>query len=333
MNKKEVPKVRMEVDQYFASQGCRLIERLPTSKVRYIAQCGHEHTTSLSTFKSGSSRKCKQCTIQDMKDGDWDYHKQEGESLQTITNLVESKLEVKRTNEGCLADFLIRPIGVNTDEWAQVQLKTTGKILHGSYRFGLKRRYPNCIIICHCVSENRFWVFRDYEVPEKGLGISNNGKYAHNEVLLNNLVDILIELYNTVKHIDSVVALTPSSPYQFTEHQYRLKRENFFAHVNFEYPLYQHRRYDFIVHGKRYQEKVASSNGGPSAFHFHSEYTLGENDYYFVHIPDSDYFYCIPESELIHRQKPSGRVTLNISKHKEWYAPYKHQYTRVSFSF
>jgi hypothetical protein len=333
VNKKEVPKVRMDVSQYFATQGCRMIERLPKSRIRYVAQCGHEHITNLSTFKNGSSRKCKQCTIQNLKNGDWDYHKQEGESLLYISKLLEPHIEVKRTNEGCLADFLIRPLGTSVDEWAQVQLKTTGKMINAQYLFHLKRRYPNCIILCHCMSENRFWIFRDYEVPEKGLGITNSGKYSQNEVVLSHLVDKMKTMYETTQHISAEIALTPSSPYQLIEHQYRLKREKFFAHIHFEYPLYQHRRYDFIVNGEKYQEKVASRNTSENSYHFHSEYVMGENDYYFIHIADSDYFYCIPELELISRQKPSGRVTLNTSKHKEWYAPYRHQYTRVSFSF
>lgn len=320
------------MEAYFQTQGCRFIEK-NGSKVTYIAQCGHQHSTNMSTFKNGSSRKCKQCTIQVMKESDWDYHKQEGESISTIIKLLENHIEVKRTNEGCLADFLIRPVGTSADQWAQVQLKTTNKSINNQYIFGLKRRYPNCIILCHCVSENRFWVFRDYEVPEKGLGISARGKYAENEVLSHNLVSKLISMYTTVSHVEQDIAMTPSSPYQRTEHEYRMKRERIFAHVNFEYPHYQHRRYDFIVNGKKYQEKVASRNHSMNSYHFHSEYELGENDFYFVHIPDSDYFYCIPQQQLIQNQKPSGRVTLNVSKHKEWYAPYRHQYTRVSFSF
>jgi len=320
------------MEEYFKSEGCRLIEK-NGNRVTYVAQCGHEHTTQLCTFKHGSSRVCKNCMIQKMKESNFDYHVQEGESLLYISKILGNHFTIKRTNEGCLADFLIRPLCQNEDKWAQVQLKTTRNAIHGIYMFGMKRRYPNCIIICHCVSENRFWVFRDYEVPEKNIGISVNGKYARNEVLEQNLVDKFTEIYSNIQHIELESALVPSSPYQRTEHEYRMKRERFFPHVKFEYPDYQHRRYDFIVNGKRYQEKVASQNGGENSYHFHSEYTLGENDFYFVHIPNSDYFFCLPEQLLIENQKPSGRVTLNIKKHAAWYAPFMHNYTRVSFSF
>lgn len=250
----------------------------------------------------------------------------------TIHGIIENQIEVKRTNEGCLADFLIRPIGTSDDQWAQVQLKTTMKAIHGIHMFHIKRRYPNCIILCHCVSENRFWVFRDYQVPEKGLGIKPNGKYSQNEVLSLSLAETLTEFYDTVNHVSYEQAMIPTSPAQIVEYNYKLKREKFFAHVHFEYPLYQQRRYDFIVNGKKYQEKVATKIT-ENSYAFHSEYKLGENDFYFVHIPDTDYFYCIPDAQLIDHQNPSGRVTLNISKFREWYAPYRHNYTRVSFSF
>lgn len=321
----------MELSQYFASQGCRLIEKNGRN-VRYIAQCGHEHETKMFNFKRGSSRKCKDCVIKYMKESDCDYHIQEGESFLTISKILENNIDIRRTNEGCLADFIIRPIGISEDKWAQVQLKTTLKDIHGVYMFSIKRRYPNCIILCHCVSENRFWVFRDYQVPEKGLGIKPNGKYSQNEVLLCQLSDCLKDFYNSVNLVSCNEAMVPTSPAQIVEYQYRLKRETFFPHIHFEYPLYQHRRYDFIVDGKKYQEKVAT-RVTDSSYSFHSDYKLGENDFYFVHIPDSDYFYCIPEIQLIEHQNPSGRVTLNISKFREWYAPFRHNYTRVSFSF
>lgn len=319
----------MELSQYFASQGCRLIERLPKSKVRYIAQCGHEYATRLDTFKQGSCRTCKQCITQKMKDENRDYHKQEGNSLLFISSHVEHHLQVRRTNEGCIADFLFKPY--EEDEWVQVQLKTTMKDIHGVYKFTLHRRYPNCIVLCHCISENRFWVFRDYEVPEHGLGIRKTGKYAGNEVVLSDLHEKLKTLYDTVQHVKLEDALIPTSPTQRIEYEYRMKREKFFSDIQFEYPDYEHRRYDFIVNGKKYQEKVATWK--ENRYVFKSNYSLGDNDFYIIHIPDSDYFYCIPEQQLLEHQNTSGCITLNTSKHKEWYAPYRHTYTRRDFSF
>ena len=321
----------MDINNYFATQGCRMIERLPKSKVRYIAQCGHEHTARLDVFKHGSSRKCKQCTIQSQRENETDYHKQEGESLVLISKLLENALDVQRTNEGCLADFLIRPLGMVDDAWAQVQLKTTMKAVHNVYNFSLHKKYPHCIILCHCVSENRFWIFRDYEVPEKGLGIRSSGKYTQNEVIMSLLGDRLNSMYETIQHVKRQDALVPTSQTQRTEYEYRLKREKFFSDIQFEYPLYEYRRYDFIVNGKKYQEKVATWKD--NRYVFKSNYAQGDNDYYFIHIPDSDYFYCIPESLLIDHQNTSGCITINTSKHKEWYAPYRHTYTRRDFSF
>ena len=318
------------MEAYFQTQGCRFIEK-NGSKVTYIAQCGHQHSTRLDVFKHGSSRKCKECTITLRGRKDMDYHKQEGESLLYISNILENHIELKRTNEGCLADFLIRPFGTSDDQWAQVQLKTTLKAIHGVYTFSLHRKYPNCIILCHCISENRFWVFRDYQVPEKGLGIRQSGKYSQNEVLMDQLVDVLLDMYQTVPHTEESTALVPTGQTQRIEYEYRLKRERFFADVHFEYPEYEFRRYDFIVNGKKYQEKVATWK--ENRYVFKSNYIKGDNDFYLIHIPDTDYFYCIPEFQILNHKNSSGCMTINISKHKEWYAPYRHTYTRRDFSF
>jgi hypothetical protein len=318
------------MEEYFKDQGCTLLEK-DGSTVRYIAKCGHEHVTRLDVFKHGCARFCKICTIKRIPKRD--YHKQEGDSFIYISKILDESgvFEVKRTNEGCLADFIMRPRSVTADEWVQVQIKTTCKAIHGVYTFSIHRKYPNCVIVCHCISENRFWVFRDYEVPEKSIGIRSGGKYATYEVVQSNMVEKMREIYDTITHVKSENTMIPSSPSQRIEYQYRLKRERFFPDVRFEYPDYEHRRYDFIVNGKKYQEKVATWK--ENRYVFKSVYNPGDNDFYVIHIPDSDYFYCIPEQQLIEHQNTSGCITLNTTKHKMWYAPYRHTYGRRDFSF
>lgn len=316
------------MEEYFQSEGCRLIEK-NGNRVTYVAQCGHEHTSLIGNFKKGSSRVCKQCTIQQQRENETDFFEQEGECFVHISKLLEPHLEVKRTNEGCIADFIYRPWSAKENEWVQVQMKSTLKKIHGSFRFRLNHRFPGCILVCHCIEENRFWVFRDYEVPEKSIGICESGKYAHNEV--NNVSESLIRLYETMMKTTLESAMIPSSPNHRKEYEYRLKRERFFPDVQFEYPLYQQRRYDFIVNGKKYQEKVATPK--ENRYIIKSSYELGDNDFYFVHIPDSDYFYCIPEQQFIPNQTSSGCMTFNISDHKKWFQVYRHNYTIRSFSF
>lgn len=320
------------MEEYFQSQGCVFLEKTGR-RVRYIATCGHEHTSCLDVFKTGSSRKCRQCTIDSLRSSENDYHIQEAESFVHISKHLEPILEVKRTHEGCLADFLVRPWGTNDDAWMQVQLKTTQKAVNGTaYIFSLHKRYPGCIILCHCISDERFWVFRDYELPEKCLGIRGaKSKYARNEVHQSDLSTMLKGLYDTTCHIPFDDAMIPVSQTQRIEYEYRLKREKFFNDVRFEYPTYEHRRYDFTVNGKKYQEKVATLKDG--RYIFKSKYVLGDNDFYIVHIPDTDFWYCFPEDRLIENQNTSGCITINLTKHQKWYQPYRHTYTRRDFSF
>ncbi len=318
------------MEQYFISQGCQFIEK-QGNKVRYIAQCGHEYTTRIDTFKKGSARKCKDCVYETMRRSDSDYNIQEGESFLYISKILENVLEHKRTNEGCFADFIYRPCGIKEDSWGQVQLKTTLKKVHGVYKFSIHKRYTGCLLLCHCVSDDRFWIFRDYEVPETCLGITSMGKYSKNEVLSQNLGEYLLSQYQTIPHVNLQDAVTPINQTQRTEHEYRLKRERYYPDTYFEYPIHEQRRYDFIVNGKKYQEKVATLKD--KRFVFKSNYIIGENDFYFIHIPDTDYFYCIPENTLMENQNSSGCITLNIHKHQKWYAPFRHTYTRRDFSF
>lgn len=53
-----------QVKAIFAENGCRLLETEYvnySTKMRYIAQCGHEHEITMSNFLRGKGRVCKEC--------------------------------------------------------------------------------------------------------------------------------------------------------------------------------------------------------------------------------------------------------------------------------
>ena len=54
--------------ELFASRGCTLLEteyKNDSTKMRYIAVCGHEHSCSLNNFKQGKGDLCRACRIRD----------------------------------------------------------------------------------------------------------------------------------------------------------------------------------------------------------------------------------------------------------------------------
>lgn len=54
--------------ELFRSRGCQLLEteyKNDSTKMRYIATCGHEHFCSLNNFKQGKGNLCRKCRIKD----------------------------------------------------------------------------------------------------------------------------------------------------------------------------------------------------------------------------------------------------------------------------
>jgi hypothetical protein len=94
---------------------------------------------------------------------------------------------------------------------------------------------------------------------------------------------------------------------QQKERDYCLLREGSIPQLRFIQPLYEGMVYDFIVEGKRVQEKVAQThrNAFSCLFHKHAgrnksqNYIKGDNDYYWINLPDEKHFYVIPEYEML----------------------------------
>ena len=56
------------VQKLFEQRGCKLLEteyKNDSTKMRYIATCGHEHSISLNNFSHGKGDLCKSCRIKD----------------------------------------------------------------------------------------------------------------------------------------------------------------------------------------------------------------------------------------------------------------------------
>ncbi len=88
-------------------------------KLHFLSKCGHESDGYFVNLKGkGTGINCRKCAqikaIEVRKENMKDQPSNQGieyESFQYIRNMINAEFEVVKTNEGCIADFIVRPIG------------------------------------------------------------------------------------------------------------------------------------------------------------------------------------------------------------------------------
>lgn len=143
--------------------------------LEYTATCGHMSSIVLSNFKKKYGLLCKSCTIDNVKsmsknrhqefintnDDNNEYLSLEYNGYLFLKDILIDDFSVRKTFEGCISDFVIKPVNNLDNKWLKIQLKTTNNIIHGLYSFHLKQKYFDCIVICICQDDDKFWIF-DY---------------------------------------------------------------------------------------------------------------------------------------------------------------------------
>lgn len=241
--------------------------------------------------------------------------RQEDDCIEYITQKISSSFDVTKVMDGCLADFAVKPKIIASDEWMMVQMKTT-KIKKNGYGFHLQMKsdYTNCMMLMMCVADKKVWLIDFDVVKDKtkitiGETISKYDKYCVKE---EELVSKMNEFYGkmTTKPIESIHQ--PLSQMAIREKEYRIHREQKCNFIKFEYPTRSQLCYDFLIHGKRVQEKVGGYNkNGSIVFLMYKNngmingkrsfklYQRGDNDFYWLHSQDKKVFYVVPEYVLI----------------------------------
>jgi hypothetical protein len=322
-------------------------------RVDFIGLCGHASSavvTNFMTRKTGVN--CKECvkkkTATALKNKPLESSELEYMSLQIFEDLIKDKYEIVRTNEGCRADLAIRKR--NGDLYMGIQLKTTMKQIHKMYSFRcLDKDYKNMLIVAICISEKKVWIVPYNETNLKTtLNISSRSKYNKYFVEDNNLITEYLDKYLEIYCISSLEELnTPVSKYQKREQEYVQKREKYVNFLEYSRPNAQNTPTDFMVNGKKIQEKVCgnilikknyrliahlSSNNGKNekGMRQYRTYYLGENDYYWFHSSIDDRFWIIPEKILYEKRLISesnvkkGKQIINLTSN--CYDVYKYDY-------
>lgn len=311
-----------KVKGFFEDKECVLLtpeEEFDRNKIhckswfKIRSSCGHERIAHLDSFRSfGCGVLCKDC-MSKRTYAPVDCSNVEYQGFCVIREALQSEWEVFKMVEGTKADFAIKPKSVQEDEWLAVQLKVTRKPVTkwDNYRFGnVNKNYDGMAVLCICLQDNRTWAFEGSQVMNvKQLQIGNKtSKYSSHEIIFTDLSNALLKFYDTLPkhHIHSLNV--PIGEAQQREQMYRRRREEALPYIDFVYPEEEALRYDFTVGNLKIQEKVATQHTkrGKKISSYcvnltsrNKYYKEGDNDLYWVNIPDSMMFYLFPEAELI----------------------------------
>lgn len=317
------------IKEYFTSKECTLLttenefneNNMNTrSNFKYISTCGHENEVIYYNFKClNTGMICKQCSLQ-KQERKYKYlgYVIEYYGKQLVSELLQRDFIIKNTNPSCIADLVIKPINETEDRWLMVQLKVTRTYSHSTYNFHhLQKGYDDCLIICISLSDKKVWFF-DYEDVKKSIRLHiGKDNSVYNRYLVNYQTgpEIATIFYNKKTLFSLDDATKPSSPSVQQELFYRSKREKELPFLHFENSIFDDTVYDFMIQGKKHQEKVATEvkkniyivqlckhNG----LNTKSKYVKGDNDFYWIWIKDTTIFFMFPEEVLL-----SKNIVLN----------------------
>jgi len=279
------------------------------------ASCGHTNRVKYDMFKAQNcGMVCKDCMLKRMEEqyvvmkNDISHHGQEIEykGFVKLREILKEWFVVSKMVEGTLADFAIKPLNVEDDLWMPIQLKVTigPNALHSNnYAFIIHKDYPDMTIVLFSTKDSKMWLLNGNDVlGEKRICIgskkSKNAKYhvTNTQAQFQKAYDIM-----TLYGLDSLN--DPISKNQKREQYYRRMREEKLPYLSFEYPERDGLPYDFTVNGVKVQEKVASlkRTGFDIAIkrkntgHYHK----GDADIYWINMPNSKWFFLIPEAAMI----------------------------------
>ena len=324
-------------------------------RIEFVGLCRHNSSAIFTNFylkKTGLY--CKKCveenTTEILKINNKNTFETEYKSISYLIDNLNKYYQVERTPEGCKADIIIKLLDEKDDLWNPLQVKSITKSVHGLYSFNINSKYNNMILICICISENKIWIipYNDINVKNK-LNISiNKSKYNKYLVSDNLYINKFIEKYSdNIKKESFKFWFTPGNILQRREQDYLVKRETFIPFLEYKYPEIQGTCVDFIINGKKVQEKVIGyrndrqklrcdllRNGGSvNRQRTMKSYDKGDNDYYWLHSSIDNRFWIIPEDVLIRegyiiidvKKKTKRVLTFNL----EWLKLYEYNYDNI----
>lgn len=299
------------------------------SKVKIIGKCKHEYDIVYLQFKNGKGL-CTSCLNEHRSKTRKEFYKENKDynaNVEINGNVLFRKYLSDEFHtvsiRNCIADMLIKPKFVIEDVWLPIQLKSTSqKDSRYTYKFVIKHNdYTNTVLVCICVSEEKFWVFEGHDIPQSdAINIFNKSESSQSQynkfnVSKCNLSGLLKQLYMNSKINNTKAILSiPICETHKTEYKYKLIRESKFANLlQFEDPETDSSVFDFMCNGMKVQEKIGhaeknmidcyrvsikKTKDGSEKMPYHEK----DNDVYWFHIIDNTLFYVVP-NEIMKKLK------------------------------
>lgn len=332
-------------------------------KITIKSQCGHNNICVVTNFLTRNTGiLCKDCQQTKIINQLKECHKNnptrcqqtEYDGFQQVSTYLEPFFEIKKTNEGCLADFMIREHSCEEDKWIAVQLKTTTKMNLKMYTFrGVNKQYTNHLIMCNCLEENKLWVLPFHAISHLkngNLNISEKSKYNLYLVTDKNVYEYIIKLIPNIRYFTLEECMKPQSPQQIQEYEYVNIRKEHLPYIDFITPNLENGKVDFYINHLKIQEKnsyrrrhrqgdyicIAVNNGKTDdKKRKYRTYRYNEIDFYWFNIKPTFIFYVIPQEILLqhsfisNENETLNKTYLNINKNQEWLEQYKFDYKNV----
>ena len=291
------------------------------SMIDIVSKCGHTTCVQFSNFLyKDTGIICKSCTYKNDKNNKVnipiDTHAQEYSVLKAF-QIYCKDLHFNILKEGCLADCAIKPINETSDVWLPIQVKTTQSLKHGVYHFTINNHYENMFILLFCIEEQRIWLINGNIVNISDISIGHyKSIYSRYEYGSVDIATTLISVYNEYKSFTKSLAIlnVPISDQQKQAHEYNRFREDIFPMLRFDYPDGSNTVFDCIINNVfKIQDKVITmyyknkiKRETPSYIvrfkrartYANIAYKLGDNDFYYFHLPDHKGAFIIPEKQL-----------------------------------
>ena len=324
----------------FAEHGLKLlttedeynaIEARPSSTwLKVVGNCGHETKYCWDAIKAKERKgqtvnaACEPClkkvksdaTKKFLKTGDTHAGSEmEYIGVMMLQEEIKDIFELHITNDGCLADCIIKPKDSTDDEYMMIQVKTTKKLYDTTQsKFNFHgNTYTDCTIVCINIEEESFWIFDWKEViGSHGISCGSSMKSKWDKFKTDDVCEIIVNKYlddKTVKHTFAECMIPVGDEHRI-EHEYRMIREREIPYLGYKAPDGNMRHFDFYIGTYKVQEKVAykrknrtnlytaflkkSHNGKDKC------YDKGDNDFYWVWKTDR-LFYIFPEYVVIEK--------------------------------
>ncbi len=328
--------------------------------------CKNERIMALAKIKK-YLKICKQCIYADqsknMKILQTDingntcnpFNAFESELISKLTTILQNDFILKKTNDGCKCDLYIKPIDCKTNDWLQIQLKTT-KQKTGMYNFNLSNNtYNDMIIILYHFIDNKYWLIDGSIVPRSySIRATENSKYGKYITEENKISSTLMDSYKLKTLFNETTILGQLNKTHTIEHTHRQKRENLLKqYFTFEYPETDCMVFDLKINNFKVQDKTGEyrTKKPTKLFQFVLKRSCGkknwydkdDNDFYWFYNTVNSMFIVIPSFELAKegyvidkdndKQVLKSSFTMNFDDYKNHkFAKYVFDYNKLDIN-